>query len=65
VLHINFHVDEIKKASKPMGRPELRQTSFHPPVELVAKIDEEDEAIAFGNKSGLVKKILEEYFAKK
>jgi hypothetical protein len=62
-------IAEEAKKGKPMGRPkskpESRQTSFHLPVELIDKIDAEAEAVAFGNKSGLVAKILKEYFAQK
>jgi hypothetical protein len=34
-------------------------------VSLLEKIDAEAEDVAFGNKSGLISKTLEEYFAKK
>lgn len=60
-------VSKTKGSGKTMGRPktkpESRQMSLHLAVDLIERIDAEAERVAYGNKSGLVTKILEEYFA--
>lgn len=60
---------DIKKNTAGRGRPKTKPqsklTCFHLPLDLIAKIDAEAVQISGGNKSGLLIKILEEYFAKK
>ncbi|OHB53078.1 MAG: hypothetical protein A2Y12_16310 [Planctomycetes bacterium GWF2_42_9] len=50
---------------RPKTKPESKLVSFHLPLELIARVDTEAIVKAGGNKSLLLVRILEEYFAKK
>lgn len=60
---------EVKKSAigrgRPKTKPESKLTSFHLPLELIARVDAESTVKAGGNKSLLLVRILEEYFARK
>lgn len=56
---------QVAGRGRPKTKPESKLVSFHLPLDLISKVDAEAIAIAGGNKSLLLVRILEEYFAKK
>lgn len=54
-----------KRTGRPKTRPDSRQASFHVPIVLLDRIDSEAAEMCGGNKSFLLVKMIEKYFADK
>jgi len=55
----------IGRRGRPKSKPASKLASFHLPLDLIAKLDEEANKVSAGNKSLFIVKLLEDYFGNK